>query len=385
MISIERRLEQPRWLSVAVPIASIGVSFLVMAAVLGATGHDPLETYRRLFDAAFLGSAGWTDTLVSPLVSATPLMFTGLAAAVAFRMQLFNIGAEGQLYLGAIGGAGAAIWLGPHHATVLTILAMCVCGAAAGSLWALIPGVLKAFGRTNEIITSLMLNYVAGQLLTYLIFDSPSPWRDLSTVQTRSFPQAIPLQPGQFWPSHPRPFGVVLPFGFLLALGIAAVLAFLFRSTRFGFEMNVIGDSQRAARYAGMRTRRKILAVMAISGGVAGLGGASQVGDFAHELDASPQGLQGSNYGYTGIVVAALGRYNPFAVCLVAVLIGGLQKAGTSLAGADFPSGLVGVMQGIILFCALGGELLIRYRIRTSGRTRPIAEDVPAADPERAP
>ena len=151
----------------------------------------------------------------------------------------------------------------------------------------------------------------------------------------------------------------------------------LFRSTRFGFEMSVIGDSQRAARYSGMRTRRKILAVMAISGAVAGLGGASQIGDFSHELDASPQGLQGANFGYTGIVVAALGRYNPIAACLVAILLGGLQNAGLYLQGVDFPSGLVGVMQGIILFCALGGELLIRYRLRIVRRTPASAEAAP--------
>jgi general nucleoside transport system permease protein len=380
MIRVERRLVQPRWLQVVVPIASLAVAFLIIAAVLGITGHDPLHTYRRLFDAAFVGSAAWTATLVS----GTPLLFTGLAAAVAFRMQLFNIGAEGQLYLGAIGGAGAAIWLGPHHATVLAILAMCACAAAAGSLWALIPGVLKAFGRTNEIITSLMLNYVAGQLLTYLIFDSASPWRDISTVQTRSFPQAIPLQPSQFWPTL-SPLGVVVPLGALIAVAVAAGMFVLFRSTRFGFEMSVIGDSPRAARYSGMRTRRKILAVMAISGAVAGLGGASQVGDFSHELDASPQGLQGAAFGYTGIVVAALGRYNPFAVCLVGILLGGLQNAGLYLQGPDFPSGLVGVMQGIVLFCALGGELLIRYRVRVRGRPRAAAEDAPAPNPEPAP
>jgi ABC-type uncharacterized transport system permease subunit len=339
------------------------VSFLVIAVVLVATGHSPVTTYRRLFDAAFVGGAAWTATLMS----ATPLLFTGLAAAVAFRMQLFNIGGEGQLYIGALTGAGAAIWLGPHHATALTILFMCVCAAGGGAIWALIPGVLKAFGRTNEIITSLMLNYVAGLLLTYLIFDSASPWRDVSTVQARSFPQAIPLQPSQFWTSW-SPSGVVIPLGFVIALAVAAVLSVLFRATR----------------YAGMRTRRKILAVMAISGAVAGLGGASQVGDFSHVLDASPTGLQGANYGYTGIVVAALGRYNPFAVCLVGVLLGGLQNAGLFLQGADFPSGLVGVMQGIILFCTLGGELLIRYRVRLRGRSRP-AEDVRVASPEPAP
>ena len=129
-----------------------------------------------------------------------------------------------------------------------------------------------------------------------------------------------------------------------------------------------------------MRTRRKILAVMAVSGAVAGLGGASQVGDFSHVLDGSPQGLQAAAFGYTGIVVAALARYNPLAVCLVAVLIGGLLNAGFTLQGVDFPSGLVGVLQGIILFCALGGELLIRYRVsvrrRSSHVKRPLRSRV---------
>jgi ABC-type uncharacterized transport system permease subunit len=364
VIAIERRLSQPRWLNVAVPLGSVAFSFLIMAAVLGITGHDPIDTYRRLFKAAFADHQAWTATLMT----ATPLLFTGLAAAVAFRMQLFNIGAEGQLYLGAICGLGIAIWLGPDRPTAVTILAMCVCGGAGAALWALIPGVLKAFARTNEIISTLMLNYVAGLLLTYLIFDSSSPWRDISTIQTRSFPQSVALQPSQFWPAL-HPLDVVVPFGFLLAVGVAVALYALFRATRFGFEMNVIGDSQRAARYSGMRTRRKILAVMAISGAVAGLGGASQVGDFSHVLDASPQGLQGAAFGYTGIVVAALARYNPIAACLVAVLIGGLQNAGLYLQGPDFPTGLVGVLQGVVLFCTLGGEVLIRYRVRFGRRT----------------
>src|SRR5206468_4424202 len=168
--------------------------------------------------------------------------------------------------------------------------------------------------------------------------------------------------------------GIALPLGAGIAVLVALLLWFLYTRTRFGFETQVIGDSPRAARYSGMRTRRKILAVIAISGAVAGLGGASQVGDFSHELDASPQGLQGANYGYTGIVVAALGRYNPFAVVVVGILLGGLQNAGTFLQGVDFPSGLIGVMQGIVLFCALGGELLIRYRVRLGRRGRAVAE-----------
>jgi general nucleoside transport system permease protein len=141
----------------------------------------------------------------------------------------------------------------------------------------------------------------------------------------------------------------------------------------------VLGDSTRAARYAGMRTRRKILAVMAISGAIAGLGGASQDGDFRHTLDADPNGLQRQFYGYSGIVVAALARYNPLAVLPVAFLIGGLQNAGNALQGPDFPAGLVGVMQGIILFSALGFELLVRYRVRLRRRERAGAAPAPEA------
>jgi simple sugar transport system permease protein len=357
-LTIERRLRQPRWLSVAVPVGSLVVAFGIMALVLVATGHDPWETYKRLFESAFTADGALTTTVVS----ATPLLFTGLAAAAAFRMQLFNIGGEGQLYLGAIAAAAAGLYLGDHGwPSPLVIAAMCVGGAAAGAGWALIPGVFRAFLSTNEIITSLMLNYVAFWLLNYLIFGSQSYWRDTSTPEARVFPQGKTLPDSATWPSW-SVGDVVLPLGFLIGLGLAAGLWTLYQRTRFGFELQVIADSPRAARYAGMRTRRKILAVMAISGALAGIGGASQDGDFRHQLDA--RGLQQANYGYTGIVIAALARYNPFAVCLVAFLLGGLQNAGYTLQGADFPSGLVGVMQGIILFCALGGELLIRYRVR---------------------
>jgi simple sugar transport system permease protein len=158
----------------------------------------------------------------------------------------------------------------------------------------------------------------------------------------------------------------------LLAILVAILIWALYSRTRFGFEVQVLGDSQRAARYAGIRTRRKIIAVFCLSGAVAGLGGASQDGDFRHLLD--PRGLSQSGYGYAGIVVAALARYNPFGVVLIAFLLGGLQNAGYTLQGADFPSGLVGVIQGLILFCALGGELLRRYRIRLARRPAPVAE-----------
>jgi simple sugar transport system permease protein len=375
-IRIERRLEQPRWLAVAVPSGSIVLALLLTGAVLLVTGHDPAHAYHRLFDAAFVGK----DALTQTLVSATPLAFTGLAAAAAFRMQLFNIGAEGQLYFGAIAAAGAALYLHSWPSALL-IAVMVLAGAAGGAAWALIPGFLRAFCRTNEIITSLMLNYVAALILNYLIFDSLSYWRDTSTPEAKVFPQGKLLPDAANWPAwgivHSGP-GLVIPLGFGVALLVALGLWALYSRTRFGFEVQVLGDSWRAARYAGIRTRRKILAVMAISGGIAGIGGASQDGDFRHLLD--PRGLQQAGYGYAGIVVAALARYNPFAVVLIAVLLGGLQNAGYTLQGADFPSGLVGVMQGLILFCALGCELLRRYRVRVVRRPR-HEPSVPATEP----
>jgi ABC-type uncharacterized transport system permease subunit len=368
VIRIERRLEQPRWLSVAVPVFSIVVAFLFATVVLLATHHPPLHTFRRLFDAAFLANGALTQTVVS----ATPLVFTGMAAAVAFRMNLFNIGGEGQLYAGAIAGATVGLLLGSAPSPVV-LPAMMLAGAAGGVVLAAIPGILRAFFSTNEIITSLMLNYVVALIIDYLIFDSHSYLRDTKGFEASVFPQGKILPDSATWPSWAIN-GLVIPLGALVAVGLAIALWGLYARTRFGFEVKVIGDSTRAGRYAGMRTRRKILAVMCLSGAIAGLGGASQDGDFRHQLD--PRGLTQANYGYTGIVVAALARYNPLAVVLVAFLLGGLQNAGYTLQGADFPNGLVGVLQGLILFCALGGELFIRYRIRI---VRPSAAVEPAS------
>ena len=360
MIRVERRLTQPKWLIVAVPVGSIVLAFGLMTIVLLITHHPPLHTFGRLLSSGF----GSTQAVNDTLISATPLLFTGLCAAVAFRMQLFNIGGEGQLYAGAIVGAAAGIALGNHSGWV-SVPAMIAAGAIGGAALALIPAILRAFFSTNEIITSLMLNYVGALVINYLIFDSQSYWRDTSSPTAKVFPQGKPLPDAASWPvTHAG--SLYVPLGLLVGVVLAALVWVLYTRTRFGFEVQVIGDSPRAASYAGMRTRRKILAVMALSGAIAGIGGASQDGDIRHSLD--PRGLTAAGYGYTGIVIAALARYNPFAVCLVAFLIGGLQNAGYTLQGVDFPSGLVGVMQGLILFCALGGELLVRYRLRLSRR-----------------
>jgi simple sugar transport system permease protein len=381
-ISVEQRLRRPWWLTVAVPVGSVVVAFLIAALVLLATGHDPISTYRQLFDAAFRQKGSIDQTLIV----ATPLAFTGLAAAAAFRMKLYNIGAEGQMYLGAIAATAAGLYLGGRGGpSAFVIAAMVVAGCVGGMLWAAIPGVLRAFFKTSEILTSLLLNYVAGYLLTYLIFESQSYWRQTKGFNASVFPTGKPLPHNAIWPGWTLGFqgGTTIPLGAFFAVLTAIVLWTLYKRTRFGFEAEVLGDSPRAARYAGVRIRRKILAVMALSGAIAGLGGASQVGDFSHGLDGDPNGLQKLGYGYTGIVVAALGRYNPFAAVLIAFLLGGLENAGNTLQGPNFPAGLVGVIQGIILFCALGGEVLVRHRVRITWRTKHVAATTAGA-PETA-
>jgi ABC-type uncharacterized transport system permease subunit len=356
MIAVERNFDTPRWQRIALPIVSLVIAAFIAALVLAASGHDPIATYRQIYAASFTS----TGALTATFVYATPLLFTGLCVAIAFRMQVWNIGGEGQLYMGAIGASGVGLALGGWPQPLLIVMMM-LGGVLAGAVWALLPGLLRAYLRANEILTSLMLNYVAGLFMYYLIYDSTSYWRDLTSPTALVFPQGKDLLPNASWPGIAIG-SFTLPFGFVAGVGLAVLLLALIRFTRVGFEMRVMGDSPAAANYAGMRTKRMIVAVMALSGALAGLGGASQIGDFSHVLD--PRGLQQAQYGYTGIVVAALAQYNPLAVVVVSILIGALTNAGFALQGPSFPPGLVGTMEGIILFSVLGGEFLGRYRIR---------------------
>ena len=355
MIRFVARENVPRWLNFVVPLASVVLAMIVAGIVLAATGHNPLTTYQHIVQASITQPGAFSQTLVSM----TPLMFTGLAAAVAFRMRLWNIGGEGQLYMGAIGASGAGLFFHGLPGALL-ILVMMAAGLLAGTLWASIPGTLRAYFNTNEILTTLMLNYVAANVMYYLIFDSTSYWRDLTSPSARVFPQGKSLPATASWP--PLQVGsLTIPFGLIFAIGLAVLLWGMIRATRYGFEMRVLADSPAVGKYAGIRTRRKILSLMAISGGIAGLGGASQVGDFSHVLD--PRGLEQAGFGYTGIVVAALARYNPFAVVVTSFFIGMLVNAGFALQGPGFPIGLTGTMEGILLFCVLGAEIFTRYRL----------------------
>jgi general nucleoside transport system permease protein len=355
VIRLERRSSTPPLLRWAVPVLSIVAALVAGALLIAVSGNNPLDTYARILDRAFVSKGALSATLIA----ATPLLFTGLAAATAFKMGVFNIGGQGQYFMGTIAASGAGLAWGESMGQAVIPL-MIVAGFVAGSAWAAIAGALRAWLNTNEVITTLMLNYVAANFGSYLIFNSRSYWR-LLTGSGLMFPQGKRLDKGSDWPTVS--FGsLAVPLGFAVGTVVAVTVWTLYKHTRFGFEVAIIGDSPAAAIHAGMRTKRKVLAVMALSGGLAGLGGASDVGDFRHVLD--PKGLGQAGYGYAGIVIAALARFNPVAVVFVSVLMGGLANAGRSLQGPDFPAGLVGTLQGMVLFFALGGEVLARYRVR---------------------
>ena len=352
-IRLERNLHVRWWHSILVPVGSVLVALFVGGLFLVLTDREPDVVYRELFEAGFTTWFGFTDSVSV----AIPLVLTGLAAAFAFRMNLYNIGAEGQLYAGAIASAWAGLALAPDLPKPLALAVVLLAGAIGGAVWIVIPALTRAWLGTSEIITTLLFNYVALYLMRYLIFGSNSYWRDPTVT---NFPQGKVIDDAARLPA----FGTTrVHWGLLVVLALVVVVWATHAFTRFGFDMKVLGDSPSAARYAGIPIRRTVVVVMLISGGFAGLAGATEVSGRAYTLD--PSGLTLS-LGYTGIVIAALARYNPFGVVLVALLLGGLHNASISLqstAGNRVPLAISFMLEGIILLFALGGELFRRNRL----------------------
>ncbi len=354
-MTVRRIIVEPRGLAslrltLTVPLLSVLAALIIGGVFLWITGDNPFTVYGHMVDAAFGSARGVSETLIS----ATPLILTGLAAALAFKMLVWNIGAEGQFLLGAIVAAGIAIAMGDAIPAALAIPVVIIAGAVGGALWAAVSAVPRVYLGTNEIITTLMLNFIALNLMNYLIFGSNSPWRDplVSTFPTgRPIPDAASL---------PRFFNR-LDVGIFIAIAVAMFAWFLVNRTRWGFEVRVVGDSPDTARYAGIEVPRKILGVFLLSGAFAGLAGALFVAGPVGALD--PRSLD-LGLGFTGIIVAALARLNALAVIPVAILMGALNNAGPSLQSIGVPPEIVTMLQGAILIFAVGGEFFIANRLR---------------------
>ena len=374
-LRIEPRLDNPRWIGLASSVIGVLLALFVGGFVLKAAGaNHPVATYREIFKEGFGTFADWQaglhalisgtacpkgklcfGPLSDTLVKASPILLTTLACIIAFRMRLWNIGADGQMFLGAWAATGVAVFLLPETTNRwLMLTAMAVAGTLAGLLYGAIPGFLKARLNINEIITTLMLNYVAYKWVEYFIV--VGPWSIGDFESTGRFPESAT------WPRlteyadrYPILAGLTTHPGIFLGIGAAILLAWILFRSRWGYEIRVIGNNPNAARYAGINLARNILLVMCLSGGLAGLAGMNEIAALRELNGRFPRG-----YGFTGVIVAWLARLNPIAAIFVSILFGGLL-VGTKLIQ---PQGIASMLQGVILFVVVGTELIFHYRFQ---------------------
>ena len=352
-------------------LGSIVLALGFGAVLLTVFDADPWDTYRSMFEGAFGTLEQWREgqfySVTETLVKAIPLTLTGLSVSIAFRMLFWNIGAEGQLVMGGVAAAGVALWFPslfpnlPQNPWVYLPL-MIISSMLAGAAWGFMPALLKSYLKVNEIITTLMLNYVAilwYQHLVNVIWKDPAGYGFPGSAEIGEFAQL------------PR-FSGRLHWGLILAVAAAVLLWLVLDRMRWGYEIRLIGENPTAARYTGINLGRNIVLVMVLSGGLAGIAGMVEIAGISHRLQ---QGLN-LDYGYTGIIVAWLARLNPWGAMLVATMLAALLVGGDQIQiSMGLPASVALVLQGTILFCVLGGEMLARYQIKLVRRSPPERQD----------
>jgi general nucleoside transport system permease protein len=336
----------PVWMRPLIPVLILIVTFIITSSLILMRGVNPFEAYYHLLIAPLSNQV----SLLEVLVKATPLLLTGVAVTFAFATGYYNIGAEGQLYAGAI----AAAWLGITLGGIPPILAipiMVLGGFIAGMAWALIPALLKVRLAVDEVVTTLLLNSVMAYIVSALL---NGPWRDPQSGWPQS--PAI-LENTHFIQLIPRSR---LHVGFIIGLLAILILWFVLTRTNFGLKMRAVGLGKPAARFAGINVGRTTLIAALVSGGIAGVAGVSEVAGIQFVLTEHLS----ANYGYTGIIIATLGAFNAVGVMIAAIFFGLIDTGAQTLSRAmGVPVYLGQVTQAIMLLVALGMFLLQRYKI----------------------
>jgi general nucleoside transport system permease protein len=347
------------------PLIAVAAAFLIGGLIVLAVGDSPKKVYLLLISGAFglfnnLGNFTF-DNWGYTLFQTTPLIFTGLAVALAFKCGLLNIGAEGQLYVGAFAAAWVGITFANFPGIVLIPMAI-VAAMAAGAVWGAIPGALKAWFGSHEVINTIMMNFIAIGLISYL---TQRYYRAPGDPIMETAPIAGQAHIARF-STLLAPFGVNFPqhiplnVSFLLALLMTFLVWLFLWRTKWGYEIRAVGSNPAAAEYGGVSVRKQIVMAMALSGALAGMVGVNEVLGYRYRYyhDFSP------NYGYSGIAVALLGRNHPAGVALAALLIGALNRGGlpVDIFTDKVSKDLVVVLQAIIiLFVAM--EAPVRGRL----------------------
>ncbi|TBW37190.1 ABC transporter permease [Siculibacillus lacustris] len=346
-LELEKRPERSKIMAVVSPIAAVVATLLTGAVIFAAIGIPPLKGLWVFFLEPF--SSLWS--IEELVVKATPLILIGIGLSIAYRANVWNIGAEGQLTAGALAGSLVPIFANSWQSP-LTLVAMLALGVLGGMLWGLIPALLKIKSGANEILVSLMLVYVAQLLLDWLV---RGPWRD---PHGYNFPKSVSFDG---WQTMPTIGDGRLNWGILFALVAAVALAVLLRRTMKGFEIRVLGEAPRAGRFAGFSSDRMVVFAFLVSGGLAGLAGVIELTSTVGQLqpNISP------GYGFTAIIVAFLGRLDPIGVIVAALMLAvsylGGEAAQVALGLSDKAAR---VFQGVLLFWVLACDTLILYRLR---------------------
>jgi ABC-type uncharacterized transport system permease subunit len=354
-VRVSPRYDAPAWLPSAVLAGSMLAGLVAVGLMFVVSGVNPFYAIYRIFSGSFGSLYGLGETVTK----AIPLILIGAGLAVAFRAKFWNIGAESQLLLGAT----FAGWVGLHWQLPgpLLVASMFAAGFLGGALWGLIPAALRTRFGVNEVISTLMLNYIASELLTLLV---TGPWKGRTQ---QGFPYTDDLGPAASLAVIP---GTRIHIA--TALAAAAALYLLVQRTRFGYELRVVGENREAARYAGIDLTRVTLAVMALSGGVAGLAGVGEVAGVHHHL-TYPIAIS-ANYGYTAIIVAWLGKLNPLGAVLAGFFFAGILVGGDAIQiSLGLPAATVQVFNGVLLVFLIAGDYFLRHHVTLSwgGRRAP--------------
>ncbi|MDR3473863.1 MAG: ABC transporter permease [Devosia sp.] len=361
-LKLEKRAEPSRFMLYATPVGAVVLTMIVGAIVFSLIGYNGLNAVYEVFIAPLAQPYSWPDIALK----ASPLILIGVGLAVGNRAAIWNIGAEGQYIVGALGGVGVGIatldqtgpWILP-----LMVLAGLICGA----LWGAIPALLRNRFNVNETLSSLMLTYVAIHLMNYLV---TGPWKNKKGF---SYPQTPPLSDSQLMPTLIP--GTTVHWGVLITLVIAVLMWVLMSRSVFGFQVRVVGAAPQAARHGGFSQRRTVWLVFLLSGALAGLAGIFEVtGPYGQMTLGFPQ-----NYGFTAIIVAFLGRLNPLGVILAGIVMA-ITYVGGDLAqsAAQLPNASKGIFQAMVLFFLLASDILIRYRVRIVAGAAAAPVAVPA-------
>jgi ABC-type uncharacterized transport system permease subunit len=345
---IEKRTSTPRVVRFLAPIAAALISLIASAFLIMAAGGDPFEAYEALLVGAF----GTVPNLGETMAKASALLLVALGMILAFRSQLANIGGEGQIIMGAI----ASTWIGLTFFSMppwLVFLMVLISSFLAGAVWGGIAGWLRAKLQLNEVIVTIMLNYLAIYTLNWLVrgpMRAPGP--------AGGFPQSEALDQAIWWIRLP---GTRLHIGFLLALLLTVAVSFFLFRTPWGYRLRAVGANPDASRYGGINVSGSLILAMLLSGGITGLAGAGEIYGLHHRL------LDGisSGYGYTGIVVALLGKLNPYGAVLASIFFAALAVGAEAMKrSVGTPFALVSSIQGLVIMLMLLSDLLVQYRIR---------------------